>query len=217
MKYTLFGQEVCLLPDKALFWPDKQVLIVSDVHLGKAAHFRKSGIAIPQSVHTEDLTRLANLINKTQAVKLIFLGDLFHSVPNLEWLQFEEWLNEAFEVSSLKEAILVLGNHDIHGKANLPKALKCMDRYELEGIIFTHEPLALDCIPPSKYNVCGHLHPAVILRGKGRQQMKLPCFFFDDKQGFLPAYGKFTGAMVMKPKSSSTVFMIAADEVFPLR
>ena len=28
------------------------------------------------------------------------------------------------------------------------------------------------------YKICGHVHPAVRLRGKGKQGITLPCFYF---------------------------------------
>jgi metallophosphoesterase superfamily enzyme len=37
-----------LLIQKAIFWQEKQTLLIGDLHLGKITHFRKEGIAIPQ-------------------------------------------------------------------------------------------------------------------------------------------------------------------------
>jgi metallophosphoesterase superfamily enzyme len=55
------------------------VLIVSDLHFGKTGHFRKSGIAVPQSVYKKDLQRLFHQVQYFQPRKLIVVGDLFHS------------------------------------------------------------------------------------------------------------------------------------------
>ena len=47
---------------RVLYWGAKESLILSDLHIGKAAHFQKSGIPIPKDVLTTDLERLKQLI-----------------------------------------------------------------------------------------------------------------------------------------------------------
>jgi len=42
----------------AVFWPDQNCLILSDVHLGKIQHFRKNGAAIPLQAQEENYLRL---------------------------------------------------------------------------------------------------------------------------------------------------------------
>jgi uncharacterized protein len=44
---TIAGEDVLLLPERALFWPRACALVVADVHWGKAASFRAAGIPIP--------------------------------------------------------------------------------------------------------------------------------------------------------------------------
>ena len=48
----------------AIFWQDKSILLVSDVHFGKVSHFRKHGIAIPVKTISENFNRLNILIKK---------------------------------------------------------------------------------------------------------------------------------------------------------
>ena len=38
-----------LLPARALWWPERHLLMASDLHLAKAEHFRSPGIQIPDS------------------------------------------------------------------------------------------------------------------------------------------------------------------------
>ena len=47
-----------LHPSGALFWEDKNVLLISDVHLGKVSHFRKHGVAIPENSVSKNFMRL---------------------------------------------------------------------------------------------------------------------------------------------------------------
>ena len=46
---------MCLLPDKCMFWKEHNSLILADLHIGKAGHFRKAGIPIPSHIHIDDL------------------------------------------------------------------------------------------------------------------------------------------------------------------
>ena len=96
------------------------MLIIADVHLGKVMHFRKAGMPIPKKLITSDSATLRHLIEKHHVSRVLFLGDLFHSQHNSEWLIFEEWLNLFSNISFE----LALGNHDVHAQPLLPKSIK---------------------------------------------------------------------------------------------
>ena len=209
----ILGQEMCLLPEKALFWPSKDMLIIADLHLGKAGHFRKSGIPIPSAIHLHDLDLLTSLLHQTHACHLLFLGDLFHSTPNHEWLQFEQWLQSWLNKNPTHRATLAMGNHDIHGEKQLPSCLSICAQYEEEGIVFSHEPVHPSSILPHQYNLSGHLHPAVNLRLRGRSAVKLPCFYLGKKQGILPAFGQFNGHLSMPINTQTDIFMVVEGKV----
>ena len=91
MEFTLLEQSLVLSIHKSIFWKEQECLIVSDLHLGKAGHFRKAGIPISSKVHVEDLDRLDLLLNTYQPKRLVMLGDLFHSDKNNEWEAFTIW------------------------------------------------------------------------------------------------------------------------------
>ena len=96
-------------PERCLYWEEESTLIVSDLHLGKTGHFRKSGIAVPQSVYKEDLQRLVALIQHFQPKKLFIAGDMFHSRLNQEFELFKKWREDL----SMIDIHLIMGNHDI--------------------------------------------------------------------------------------------------------
>lgn len=106
---SLEGEKWLLLPEKAVYWKKQSMLILTDLHLGKAGHFRKAGIPIPAGVHQADLACLQKLIADYQPRKVLMLGDLFHSELNSEWQQFRTFLAQ----HKTYEFILVKGNHDI--------------------------------------------------------------------------------------------------------
>ena len=81
LDYNLLGQDLSLLPQRAIYWQQEKALIAADVHLGKVGHFRKAGIAVPRDMEQTDLGELSDLVfeHKPQRNASFFLGDLFHS------------------------------------------------------------------------------------------------------------------------------------------
>lgn len=205
--FTLKNEELLLLPEKAIWFPAHKVLLVSDVHLGKGTHFRKSGIPIPKELSQEDLANLSDLIAHYQPQKIIFLGDLFHSDINDDWHWFSLWRQLHQEM----EIILVKGNHDIID-AELYQHLdiQVVDELLLGPFLLLHN------LPGQKrqeYVLAGHIHPGIKLRGKGRQSLTVACFYFTSNYAILPAFGKFTGKACIGAKEGDTVFAIAGKKV----
>ncbi len=201
------GQTFSLLPEKAIFWHEKQTLLLSDLHLGKATHFQKAGLAVPMT-DLQDLAQLTALVQQWQPQRILLLGDLFHSKINTAWQDFVNWRRQLPAI----QIVLVKGNHDILPVQRYAEAdLEVIDQLEEAPFIFTHQPLTLP--HPSLYNLCGHLHPAVLLVGKGKQKLTLPCFFFGSQVGYLPAFGSFTGFAKLKPNPTDEVYWVAENKV----
>ncbi|WP_047418506.1 ligase-associated DNA damage response endonuclease PdeM [Cellulophaga sp. Hel_I_12] len=190
----------------ALLWQEKEILLISDVHFGKVSHFRKFGAAVPQKAIAKNFELLNEVLALFKPKQLFFLGDLFHSSLNQEWLLFNDW------VSSQKLKItLVKGNHDIISDVNYTAiGIDCSDEVELDDFLFTHHPEERETM----FNFSGHIHPAIKLQGAGRQSLKLPCFFKSENQLILPAFGTFTGTFTLKPTAAHQVFAITKDSVF---
>lgn len=202
---TIAGENLLLLPEKAIFWKKERALILSDLHLGKAGHFRKHGIPISGKIHKKDLEILNRLIESHQPSAIYLLGDLFHSFENNEWSDFLTFL----DVHESIDFTLVEGNHDI--LKNYPEALTCVDLLEIGPFSFSHEK-----IDSPLYNLSGHIHPGVRVRGKGRQQITMPCFYFSSHFGVLPAFGQFTGVANLKVHPTDRVYGVAERRVIEL-
>jgi len=197
-----------LHPLKAIYWKKENTLIISDLHLGKAKHFVKAGIALPaKALEKKNLEHLNILTNHYQPSKIIFLGDLFHSVYNKAWDRFCEYTSKFPAI----EFILVEGNHDFLEEKKYEEAkLRVVAELVLKPFIFTHEPLESQ---EAFYNLAGHIHPGVRLIGPAKQSNRFPCFYFGKKGGLLPAFGAFTGLMILSPKKKDQVFIVSEDEV----
>lgn len=198
-----------LLPERAAFLPVYNVLLLADLHLGKAGHFRKNGIPVSGQVHQEDILRLEQLMIVSQAKTIVFLGDLFHSDANNEWFDFVDLLHR----HSQQDFILVKGNHDILPKDFYQiKNLDVMDMWKAGPFSFTHQHQA----DTDGYNISGHVHPGVKLGGTGKQHMTLPCFYFSDNHALMPAFGFFTGLYAIKVKRTDQVFGVLDNVVHKL-
>jgi DNA ligase-associated metallophosphoesterase len=197
-----------LHPLKAMWWKKHSVLICADVHIGKGAHFRTSGIPIPKRVNDANLWNLVVLIEHYQPEKVLFLGDLFHSNMNHEW----EELRDCLAQFPTTKKLLVKGNHEIEANLEYERmGFEVHESLRLDDVIFMHEPPIV--IPPNAYTFCGHLHPAVRMSGNAQQSLRLPCYWMGEKIGVIPAFGEFTGSHTIQPKKGDQLFVIADNSV----
>lgn len=210
--HKLYHQHLWLTAQRSVFWEEQKALIVSDLHFGKTGHFRKSGIAVPQTVYKEDLQRLISLLNYFKPEQLIVVGDFFHSHANTELDWFKKWRND---FACLK-IILVKGNHDIltdnwYKEANIEVV---ESELLIFPFLFTHDK----CIDKKDvYTFCGHLHPGVYLQGLGKQSLRLPCFYFAKNYCILPAFSRFTGTALIAPEQNENVFAIAENKLIQMQ
>lgn len=205
-------KKLILFSEKAVLWESLRLLLISDMHLGKINHFRRSGIPVPHQPNDENIERLIKLLQNLNPERVIFMGDLFHSHYNPEWEVFGQVLRY-FPAVSFE---LVQGNHDIMSDYQYVKHQLVVhnEPIHIDNVILSHEPL--EAVPAGKYNIAGHVHPGVKLRGKGRQGLRLPCFYFGTQQALLPAFGEFTGMHMIKPQVDDQVFVIVEGKVIKL-
>jgi len=57
--------EIRLLPEKAIFLREEQVLIVADLHFGKINHFRQAGLPVPKSANQKNAETLTTFVTLT--------------------------------------------------------------------------------------------------------------------------------------------------------
>lgn len=208
--HTIGSERFKLLPEKAMFWENEEALVLADLHLGKVTHFRKNGIAVPSNVEMENYERLSTLILQYNPKSVLILGDLFHSEHNSQWSAFTKFLTHFSEI----QFHLIMGNHDILNYENydLTNLKLHQESLEWKSIRMTHHPEKTE----GYYNLCGHIHPGIKLGGKGKQTLRLPCFYFNDYQGILPAFGAFTGLYIIDITSNDVVYGIVEDSVIEL-
>lgn len=206
------GFSLEILSKKALWIKELEILMIADLHFGKAAHFRKSGIPIPEPIHEQDFKDLTALHKQFKPKDTYFLGDLFHSVWNEQW----DVLNSFLETFTQTQFHLVKGNHDIlHPSVYRQSVLKIhQEPLIIEIFALSHEPQEKSL--NGMLNICGHLHPGVLLRGKARQSVRIPCFYWSGSTLILPSFGNFTGLALVEPKEGDQIFGISGEKVIPI-
>ena len=202
------GERLVLLQDGAVFWPGESALWLSDLHLGKAAHFRKHGVPIGSEPTLATLHRLREQLLALNPQNVWLLGDLFHSDINREWEPFAGLCEEFAD----RKWTLVQGNHDMIPDVLLRESgIRQVDRLDVGPFTFTHDPADLQ--PDFGHHVCGHVHPGIRLAGAGRQRLRVRCFHCAPRQMILPAYGAFTGMYTIDPAIADRVFAVTGDAV----
>lgn len=182
--FTFRGVALCALPSGALWWPAQRLLIVSDLHIGKARRAaRFGGALLPPYEVTETLSALDRVIALTRPAAVVCLGDSFDDrlagadLP----AQAIDWIAR---MMAGRRWIWIEGNHDPG-----PVAIggEHLAELRVEKLVFRHIAVATD---DSSGEVSGHYHPKTRLAGKSFR-----CFLLGRDRLLLPAFGSFAGGL----------------------
>jgi uncharacterized protein len=213
LEIDIRGERLQLLPDGALAWPRRRLLVIADPHFGKDDIFRRAGIAVPRGPTLRDLERLTAVIRSTASERVLIVGDFVHgrSCAGDDLLrQFVLW--RARHPSLIVE--LVPGNHDRHEDWApwrtlidvLPSA-----RHE-PPFVFTHEPDD----DPRGFFIAGHLHP-VFKNSDFLGNRALRVFWRRTHGLVMPSWGEFTGGWRVDPKPWEGLYACTPEGVLPLQ
>jgi DNA ligase-associated metallophosphoesterase len=207
------GNTALLLPERVIFLPEADTLLIADAHIGKATSFRQLGVPVPAGTTDETLSVLTRLVDRLDVKRIVFLGDFLHSARLLApdtLATVRRWR----ERHGALELTLVRGNHD--ERAGDPPAVLDVQAFDeplmLRGLALCHRPRPLE----GAFVLAGHLHPCVSIGGRAHDWHRLPCFWFSERVGVLPAFGAFTGMQAIRVRRGERVFAVAPDRVFEL-
>lgn len=183
----LAGEELAARGSGALWLAAARVLVVADLHFGKAErHARRGGGFWPPYEATETLSRLEAEIDALGPERVIALGDSFDDARVVEGLALADRARiEA--LTARADWVWVSGNHD---PAPTGFAGESVAEYRLGGLVLRH--IAAAGAEPGE--VSGHYHPKAMLRLRGRRIAR-KCFLHDQTRLILPAFGAFTGGL----------------------
>ena len=207
------GEDVLLLPEKALYWPRERTLVVADIHFGKAASFRALGVPVPRGTTTQNLAALDALLAQYPAARIVFLGDFLHARAAHASATLKAMLAWRARHPGLA-LTLVRGNHDRHaGDPAAALGIELVDEpYTLAPFSFCHHP---DIATPG-YALAGHVHPAFLLSSRV-DSLRLPCFVVGPGRMILPSFGAFTGGHLTAPEAGDAVFVTSGETVHCVR
>ncbi len=174
------------MPSGALWWPEKALLCVSDLHLGKSERMaRRGGPMLPPYETNETLARLEADIDALSPATVVCLGDSFDDLDAMRALENETrtWITT---LMAGRHWIWIEGNHDA-GPIDLGGAH--LESFEASGLTFRHIAMS-----GATGEISGHYHPKARVALKGRS-ISRRCFLLDQTRLILPAYGTYTGGL----------------------
>jgi uncharacterized protein len=173
--YMFFG--------KTLFFPEKGILAVGDLHLGFEYQLQQSGLIVPERQVKEVKEELKKTFDEIKEKgykikKIVFLGDIKHSF-SYQWKEknyFREITEFLKEYVPEKNIFLIKGNHDT---IDYSFSDKLKDYFITGDIAFTHGHVLFPEVFNDKIKtvIMGHLHPSILLSDKqGIKREKYKCF-----------------------------------------
>ncbi len=207
------GEKLLLMPEKALYWPARQTLVIADIHFGKAATFRARGVPVPRGTTTQNLDALDALRARHAVSRIVFLGDFLHARAahaSATLAAMQAWRERNRDLS----LVLVRGNHDRHaGDPAAALGIETVDEpHDIGPLSFCHHP---DIAAPG-YVLAGHAHPVYLLASR-RDSLRLPCFVVGATRMVLPSFGAFTGGFPIVPAAGEQVFVSSGEAIHGVR
>lgn len=203
-------------PSGALFLPDLDMLVVSDLHLEKGSSFARRGQLIPPYDTAATLDLLARVVARYQPKTIVSLGDSFHDARASERLP-EPYAILLKALMRRRDWFWIAGNHDPDRPDGLPG--DCVEELAVGPLTFRHEPSRR----VGQGEIAGHLHPAARIVRRGRS-VRRPCFASDGDRLIMPAFGAYTGALNVLDRAFRGLFaeerlrayMLGQDRVYPV-
>lgn len=184
--FSIAGANLTALGSGALWWGDAQLLVVSDLHLGKSERIaRRGGASLPPYETRDTLTRLAADLAQHNPRTVVCLGDSFDDLAASQALpeQERQWI---FRLQAGRRWVWIEGNHD-------PGPVEFGGDHLAE---LTAPPLTFRHIAQAGQSgeISGHYHPKARINLRGRSITRA-AFLIDKNRVILPAYGTYTGGL----------------------
>lgn len=188
--FTFLGHDLTARKDGSLWWPERSILCVSDLHLGKSERIaRRAGTLLPPYETQETLWKLETAVAATDPRVVICLGDSFDDLDASRALDAAARKTLA-QLQAGRTWIWIEGNHD-------PGPVAISGTHQAEhvekNLVFRH--IAVEALAASDQTICGevsgHYHPKARLRGLPAR----PCFVISNGRIIMPAFGVYTGGL----------------------
>jgi uncharacterized protein len=187
INFTVNGAALVADPSGAIYWPDRGLVVVSDLHFEKASAYAARGVPLPPYDTAATLDRLTAVLDRHRPERVISLGDSFHDQDAPHRVPLEA-LERIRGLAAAYDWIWITGNHD--PAPDLAWGGRSMAEMVLGPLVFRHEAAA----GPGIGEVSGHYHPKARVRLRGRSASG-KCFVTDGVRLMMPSFGAFTGGL----------------------
>ncbi len=192
-------------PEGVLWWADRRMLVVADLHLEKGSSFARRGQFLPPYDTAETLARLARLVARLAPVAIVALGDSFHDDGGAARLRPAD--RDALQALLRgRDMMWIAGNHDPAPPAGIGG--DHAETLQVGPVTFRHAPLA-----SARGEIAGHLHPAARVAGRGRF-VRRKCFAGDRHRLVLPAFGAYAGGLNVLDRAFAGLFAAETFRAF---
>jgi len=186
-EFQFQGEQLVADADAALIWPERETLVVADLHFEKGSAFGAMGTFLPPYDSRSTLDRLETLLQRHRPRTVLCLGDSFHDVGAGARMDKSDAARLS-EFTRKHEWIWIAGNHD----PTVPSWLggQAVEEIRIGRLCFRHE--AEEGLTAGE--VSGHFHPKARVKSRGRT-LSCRCFATDGRRLVLPAFGTYTGGL----------------------
>ncbi len=182
----------------ALYWPERRLLVVADLHFEKGSAYARHGSLLPPYDSHATLEILENAVARLDPELVICLGDSFNDATAGSRLATE--VRQRIRALSMQRTWhWVAGNHDPLPPSDLGGT--CVESLAVGHLEFRHEPTP----GPATGEICGHLHPCASVTVKGRT-LRRRCFISDGACLVMPSFGAHTGGLDVSESVISDLF-----------
>ena len=192
-------------PEGVLWWADRRMLVVADLHLEKGSSYARRGQFLPPYDTSETLDRLARVVARLDPAVVVALGDSFHDDGGAARLSpADRAALRALQTG--RDFVWIAGNHD----PGRPAGLDGDHMAELEAgpVTFRHAPRI-----GTTGEIAGHLHPSARVAGRGKS-VRRKCFAGDGHRLILPAFGAYAGGLNVLDRAFAGLFARATFRAF---
>jgi DNA ligase-associated metallophosphoesterase len=186
------GHRFILDASGALVWPKHDMVVFSDLHFEKGSFLSQFANPLPRFDTAKTITNMQNVLQEYSPKQVICLGDSLHDGNALSRMNNSDLSDINDLVRGVDAWFWVLGNHD----PEIPDAIlgQSSEYYELDNILWVHEPENLTRFANVKAQVIGHFHPKLSVK-KARHRMTGKCFVSTENILLMPAFGQYTGGL----------------------
>ncbi len=213
------GEKLSLQADGTLYWPEKKLLVFSDLHLEKGSHFASYGQPLPLYDTRDTLARMKKSLEICSPDSVLCLGDSLHDSKAFERMQKDDKACLENLIQHTKTWYWIAGNHDAKGLVCQAAHEKILSQLQFSAYVFSHEKTF-----SSQPHIIGHYHPKLNLSIKG-QFITGKCFVLTDNVLIMPAFGSYTGGLDVTShaiesalsSSSATYYFLKKEKIWPIK